>query len=1044
MDGRLVKVLVLLTLTLLVSASAAGCLGGSTPKKKPTALAAPILSASPSTAHRGVAVQFDISFPAEAKVPTTLEYSWDFGDDSEPALVRSPSHAYSRLGTFAVDLAISDGSRSSSGSTNITIINAPPTIETRTPTGETLTITEGGQASFEVSVVDAENDPILYTWSRDGVTDPTATGPTLVIDTDYSSAGTFAINLSVSDGHDSLATHWVLTVLNANRAPRIVSHTPVDAELALLEGQQQDFIVSATDPDNDDLTYTWTVDSAPQSPPSPSSFSWTADAGSAGSHTVIVTVSDSEATDSARWNLTVTRPNSWPTITERTPDSDVVLLAEGDSTTLSIVAVDPDADDLTYRWAIGGTPQDGETGPSLVFETGFSSNGSYEVEAAVEDGRGGFDTTSWTIHVAEVNQPPLITASTPAAATAGVLENSTLNFSVTASDPDDDPITYQWRIDDLDVGGATTALFGFSPNFSMAGSHDIAVLVADDRGASAARTWDVTVGNVNRAPIADFSASPQPIGFGYALSFDGSASVDPDDDSLNFQWQFGDSSTGTGQSVQHTYAITGTYAVTLTLFDGDLTTLLTQDVEVNVTEEFTSGQVGRIGLQLAVDIDGDGALEIIQGALINGVDDAAVEQQTTAAYMGNLRILDGATGQVEHVVPNIGWVTALEASDIDGDGDLEIIFGTWTTNADLGGGDVSYTGALHVSTWDGNTYTEENLDSSGRVTAIAALNLDADADMELAVAYTNDLTLIATDVTYGGEVDLYDPASTGWAPIYTDLIAYSVRAIGQGNLDGDGALELALGAWRFYEGLANAQPWGELSILDPSGAWSQTYNATPVGFITRLTVVDIDNDADNDVVVGTYRFIDTILEEGLGHVLVYSDTLVPDSASNDIGVVSDMVVGDVDGDGIKEIVVGTLDSWDSAGGVTDFHGNLYVLTGTNLNQEFKSADLGAVLDVVVGDLDGGGTPEIAVGTMEQRDSVANTISGHYSIFTYKQPTWQLAWTSDDQGRAGVDSALIVDLDGDGSLELIGSSETNDDYSTPRQGTWSRFENTQSP
>jgi PKD repeat protein len=56
---------------------------------------------------------------------------------------------------------------------------------------------------------------------------------------------------------------------------------------------------------------------------------------------------------------------------------------------------------------------------------------------------------------------------------------------------------------------------------------------------------------------------------GAPITFDGTASTDPDNNIATYAWDFGDGNTGSGATVQHTYADGGTYTVTLTVSDAD-------------------------------------------------------------------------------------------------------------------------------------------------------------------------------------------------------------------------------------------------------------------------------------------------------------------------------------------------------------------------------------------------------------------------------------------------------------------------------------------
>jgi len=76
----------------------------------------------------------------------------------------------------------------------------------------------------------------------------------------------------------------------------------------------------------------------------------------------------------------------------------------------------------------------------------------------------------------------------------------------------------------------------------------------------------VRITQVNNPPIAAMS-HPATADEGSAVTFDGSASTDPDGDVLSHSWNFGNGDTRTGQQVSYRFPNEGTYTVTLTVKD---------------------------------------------------------------------------------------------------------------------------------------------------------------------------------------------------------------------------------------------------------------------------------------------------------------------------------------------------------------------------------------------------------------------------------------------------------------------------------------------
>ena len=141
----------------------------------------------------------------------------------------------------------------------------------------------------------------------------------------------------------------------------------------------------------------------------------------------------------------------------------------------------------------------------------------------------------------------------------------TVSFDASGSfDPNGDPLTYFWDFGDGETATGETALH----TFQAAGNYTVELIVEDNDGNTGSAEIGITVTGLNSPPEAAFSATPQTGQAPLNVSFNASGSSDPDNDPLDFSWNFGDGASATGQYVNHTYATPGTYIATLTATDG--------------------------------------------------------------------------------------------------------------------------------------------------------------------------------------------------------------------------------------------------------------------------------------------------------------------------------------------------------------------------------------------------------------------------------------------------------------------------------------------
>jgi outer membrane protein OmpA-like peptidoglycan-associated protein len=155
--------------------------------------------------------------------------------------------------------------------------------------------------------------------------------------------------------------------------------------------------VSAADPEDGALEYSWSIDGGIES--SQPSFQFDSQGRSPGTHTVRVVVTDVDGM-SADCNFDINieqAPNRDPVVTLNLDKMEVYA---ADTVTARAEASDPDDDPLTYSWTVDGQSQM-ETSPEIQITTEGLAGGSHTVAVTVQDERDGTATEFQSFSIRE-------------------------------------------------------------------------------------------------------------------------------------------------------------------------------------------------------------------------------------------------------------------------------------------------------------------------------------------------------------------------------------------------------------------------------------------------------------------------------------------------------------------------------------------------------------------------------------------------------------------------------------------------------------------
>ncbi len=379
------------------------------------------------------------------------------------------------------------------------------------------------------------------------------------------------------------------------------------------------------------------------------------------------------------------------------------------------------------------------------------------------------------------------------------------------------------------------------------------------------------------------------------------------------------------------------------------------------------------------------------------------------------------------------------AADLDGDGDQELI---------VGGND----GRLYVLAYNGSSWsqvwsrqTADDLDPTGAYTPLCAYRTVSDIRSAPAIGDLNDDGRPEIVVTTGGDVAnhrnggvlvyTYDAGQAwsqafslapGWPQPRLDIVGAGAGASNPdgcwdgiwgspalGDLDGNGQLEIAvegfdrrLHVFRYDGTYVSGWP------IQPPTIWRGGW-ATPA-------IADMDNDGLPEVIFATDNPTDNHAPFFL-YVYNWDATLLPGfPVEADQNMASSPAIGDVDGDGWLDIVVGTgsyvagsgkkVYAWDHLG---------------NLLPGWPQATGGYMpASPALGDLDDDGDLEVVIGCGHEGDAYnpapcSSMYAWHgngAAVSGFPRVVSANDWSGTANGLPY--APILADYDGDGSTEIL--------------------------